>query len=77
MENPIKIDDLGVPLVLETSICYHWTNSQGAGGGPGLRREAVQVLRNAAATADSLSFHGGDGERSICFGTTWWSVLWS
>ena len=23
MENPIKIDDLGVPLFLETTICIH------------------------------------------------------
>ena len=23
MENPIKMDDLGVPLFLETSICQH------------------------------------------------------
>ena len=23
MENPIKLDDLGVPLFSETSICFH------------------------------------------------------
>ena len=24
MENPIKMDDLGVPLFSETPICLHW-----------------------------------------------------
>ena len=24
MENPIRMDDLGVPLFLETSMCFRW-----------------------------------------------------
>ena len=26
MENPIKMDDLGVPLFLETPICFFWVD---------------------------------------------------
>ena len=37
MENPIKMDDLGVPLVLETFIwkqeCHYWTSTSGEIGG--------------------------------------------
>ena len=31
MENPIKMDDLGVPLFAETPICPNWESSQSRG----------------------------------------------